>query len=129
VTQLASARPFSATTGLDNNGDGTNYDRPVIDGKVIGKSVFRGTGTQDVSVFLEARLRSSGRAIVVRVEGFNLFNHANMLWRGQTIYGDGANPNPTFGQLVSVGTATNALPSLMSIDPPRMVQFQVRFVF
>ena len=129
VTQLASARPFSATTGLDNNGDGNNYDRPVIDGKVIGKSVFRGTGTQDVSVFLEARLRSSGRAIVVRVEGFNLFNHANMLWRGQTIYGDGANPNPTFGQLVSVGTATNALPSLMSIDPPRMVQFQVRFVF
>ena len=52
-----------------------------------------------------------------------------MLWRGQTIYGDAANPNPTLGQLVSVGTATNALPSLMSIDPPRMVQFQVRFVF
>ena len=33
VTHLASARPFSATTGLDNNGDGTNYDRPVMTGR------------------------------------------------------------------------------------------------
>src|SRR5262249_18015013 len=30
LTQLASARPFSATTGVDNNGDGLNNDRPVI---------------------------------------------------------------------------------------------------
>ena len=44
VTQLASARPFNAVTGIDNNGDGANNDRPVVDGKVIGKSAFRGTG-------------------------------------------------------------------------------------
>ena len=43
VTQLASARPFNATTGVDNNGDGANNDRPVINGKVISKSAFRGT--------------------------------------------------------------------------------------
>ena len=48
VTQLASARPFNATTGIDNNGDGANNDRPVVNGAVIGKSAFRGTGTQDV---------------------------------------------------------------------------------
>src|SRR5205809_4475091 len=36
LTQLASARPFSATTGVDNNGDGINNDRPVINGSVIG---------------------------------------------------------------------------------------------
>ncbi|HEX7679351.1 MAG TPA: TonB-dependent receptor, partial [Thermoanaerobaculia bacterium] len=35
LLQYASARPFSATTGIDNNGDGANNDRPVIDGKVI----------------------------------------------------------------------------------------------
>ena len=35
--------------------------------------------------------------------------------------------NPTFGQVVAVGTATNALPSLANIDPPRMLQLQVRF--
>jgi hypothetical protein len=62
VTQLASARPFNATTGIDNNGDGANNDRPVVDGAVIGKSAFRGTGTQDVSVFIEGRIRGAGRA-------------------------------------------------------------------
>ncbi len=35
VTQLASARPFNSTTGIDNNGDGANNDRPVVDGSVI----------------------------------------------------------------------------------------------
>src|SRR5262249_39977724 len=29
LTMLASSRPFSATTGVDNNGDGANNDRPV----------------------------------------------------------------------------------------------------
>src|SRR5262249_49610019 len=32
LAMLASARPFSATTGVDNNGDGLNNDRPVING-------------------------------------------------------------------------------------------------
>ena len=44
-------------------------------------------------------------------------------------YGDTAIVNPTFGQVVAVGTATNALPALANIDPPRMFQFQVRFLF
>ena len=61
VTQLASARPFNAVTGIDNNGDGANNDRPVVDGKVIAKSAFRGTGTQDVSVFFEGRIKPAGQ--------------------------------------------------------------------
>ena len=77
VTQLASARPFNAVTGVDNNGDGANNDRPVVDGVVIGKSAFRGTGTQDVSLFLEGRIKPAGRTILLRLEGFNLLNHGN----------------------------------------------------
>ena len=128
--QLASARPFNSTTGIDNNGDGANNDRPVVNGAVIGKSAFRGTGTQDVSLFVEGRINVLPRKTVrLRLEGFNLFNHGNILGRAQTIYGDTATVNPTFGQLVAVGTATNALPSLANIDPPRMLQFQVRFMF
>ena len=76
MTQLASARPFNATTGVDNNGDGANNDRPVINGAVIGKSAFRGTATQDVSIFIEGRIKFGGRALLLRLEGFNLFNHA-----------------------------------------------------
>lgn len=129
VTQLASARPFNATTGLDNNGDGANNDRPVIDGAVIGKSAFRGTGTQDVALFLEERLPIQGKTVLLRLEGFNLFNHGNILGRAQTIYGDAAAPNTNFGQLVAPGSAATALPNLANLDPPRMFQAQVRFIF
>lgn len=130
LSQFASARPFNATTGVDNNGDGANNDRPVINGQVIGKSAFRGTMTSDVGFFAENRIPLSERmSILLRIEGFNLFNHANMLGRGQTVYGDTATPNATFGQFVAVGTASTAIPAFANIDPPRMFQLQARFVF
>jgi hypothetical protein len=130
VTMLASARPFNATTGVDNNGDGQNNDRPVINGVVIPKSAFRGTGTQDVSTFVEGRIKTSERtSILLRLEGFNLFNHGNFLARGVTVYGNGATADPAFGQFVGVGTATTAIPAFANIDPPRMFQLQARFVF
>ncbi|HEX6639476.1 MAG TPA: TonB-dependent receptor, partial [Thermoanaerobaculia bacterium] len=130
VTQYASARPFNATTGIDNNGDGQNNDRPVIDGKVIGKSAFRGTPTSDVAAFVEGRvLRTNLATVLLRLEGFNLLNHGNYLGRGLTIYGDGPTASPTFGQLVAVGTSTNALPAFANVDPPRMFQLQMRVIF
>jgi len=130
VTQLASSRPFNATTGVDNNGDGANNDRPVIDGKVIGKSTFRGTPTSDVGLFVESRFKpSEGTSILLRLEGFNLLNHGNYLGRGQTMYGDTGTPSPAFGQFVAPGTAASAIPAFANIDPPRMFQLQVRFVF
>jgi hypothetical protein len=129
LTQLASARPFSATTGVDNNGDGLNNDRPVINGAVIGRSTFRGSPTSDFGLYLESRINPSDRtAIVLRMEGFNLLNHGNYLGRGQTVYGDTGTPNPTFGQVASVSGST-ALPAFANVDSPRMFQLQVRFVF
>jgi hypothetical protein len=130
LTQLASARPFNATTGIDNNGDGANNDRPVVNGSVISKSAFRGTPTSDVGLFIEGRVKASERTtILLRLEGFNLLNHGNYLGRGQTVYGDTSTPNATFGQFVPVGTATNAIPAFANIDPPRMFQLQVRLIF
>ncbi|HEX9984343.1 MAG TPA: TonB-dependent receptor [Thermoanaerobaculia bacterium] len=130
VAQYASARPFNAVTGVDNNGDGANNDRPVIDGEVIRKSAFRGTPTSEVAAFIEARLfQTSAGAILLRLEGFNLLNHGNYLGRGQLTYGDTGTANPTFGQLVSVGSTTNALPAFANVDPPRMFQAQIRFLF
>jgi hypothetical protein len=81
VSQFASARPFNATTGIDN-GDGANNDRPVINGQVIKKSAFRGTPTSEVAAFIESRLRMFDRTILLRLEGFNLLNHGNYLGRG-----------------------------------------------
>jgi hypothetical protein len=130
LTQFASSRPFTATTGVDNNGDGANNDRPVINGQVMSKSAFRSTSTSDVGLFVEERIKPSERTtILLRLEGFNLFNHGNYLGRAQTVYGDTGTPNPTFGQLVAVGTATTAIPAFANIDPPRMFQLQVRFIF
>jgi hypothetical protein len=130
LTQFASGRPFNATTGVDNNGDGVNNDRPVINGVVVGKSAFRSTPTSDVGLFIEGRIKASERtAIVLRLEGFNLLNHGNYLGRGQTVYGDTGTPSSTFGQFVAVGTASIAIPAFANIDPPRMFQLQARFVF
>src|SRR5215510_8055950 len=130
VTMLASSRPFNATTGVDNNGDGATNDRPVINGAVIPKSQFRGTPTSDVAIFVENKIHLSERAsLLLRFEGFNLFNHGNYLARGVTVYGDAATPAPTFGQLAAVGTTSNAIPAFANIDPPRMFQLQVRLIF
>ena len=72
------ATRFNSTTGIDNNGDGANNDRPVVNGAVISKSAFRGTLTSDVAMFIEGRVKTSERtSILLRVEGFNLFNRFN----------------------------------------------------
>ena len=80
---------------------------------------------------MEKRFKfSESKALLLRVEGFNLFNHGNFLARGVTTWGNNPTVAPTFGQFVSnVQTATNAIPAFANIDPPRMFQLQARFVF
>ncbi|HZT76248.1 MAG TPA: carboxypeptidase regulatory-like domain-containing protein [Vicinamibacterales bacterium] len=117
---VASAKPFNPTTGVDNNGDGNNNDRPIIDGVLAGRYSFRGTPISSTDLFADYRLPTRGsRAVTLRAEAFNVFNHANVLARNGT-YGDTGTPLSTFGQ---------ATPGLASIDPGRMMQFQVRFSF
>jgi hypothetical protein len=139
LAMFASARPFNGTTGVDNNGDGANNDRPVIDGVVIGKSAFRGTPTSEVAIFVENRIKLTERAtLLLRLEGFNIFNHANMLGRGVTQYStvvggvDTATPLPSFGWFTpanAIGADGRAIPAFANIDPPRMFQLQARIVF
>jgi hypothetical protein len=133
LAMFASARPFSATTGVDNNGDGANNDRPVINGVVVPKSSFRGTPTSEVAIFVENTIKISERgSLILRLEGFNIFNHANMLGRGVTVYGDTATPASTFGWFTgatAIGADGHAIPAFANIDPPRMFQVQARFVF
>ena len=99
---------------------------------VIGKSAFRGTGTQDVALFVEGQIKRAGPDDAARGwKGFNLFNHGELSsGRAQTIYGDTAHGEPDVRSVRQpCGTATNAMPALANIDPPRMFQFQVRFIF
>jgi hypothetical protein len=129
VSEFASARPVNATTGVDNNGDGQNNDRPVVGGAVVGKSSFTSTPTSNVNLFGEKRVALGRHALLLRVEGFNMFNRLNVLGRAQTVYGNTETPNSTFGQLVAVTGASTAIPSVQNIDPSRMFQFQVRYQF
>lgn len=130
---FASARPINATTGVDNNGDGANNDRPVINGAVISKSAFRGTPTSEVAIFVENKIKLNERvSLQLRLEGFNLFNHGNYLGRGVTVYGDSPAPLPTFGWFTpatAIGADGHAIPAFANIDPPRMFQLQARLVF
>ena len=119
MNSLASAKPFNATTGVDNNGDGNNNDRPVINGVVVGRYAFRGTPTYDTDVYLQSTLKAANQSVVLRVEVFNLFNHANILGRNGT-YGDTGTAAPSFGQ---------ASAGLSNVDPGRMFQFQFRYQF
>ncbi len=137
IMMFASARPFNATTGVDNNGDGIQNDRPVINGVVIAKSAFRGTPTQDLSIFVENRIRTSETtSLTLRFEGFNMTNHANLLARGVTVYGNAATGvvNGDFGWFTNQFTTANAgrvngIPAFANIDPPRMFQLMARFTF
>jgi hypothetical protein len=121
ATFLASGRPFNVTTGVDNNGDGSNADRPVVGGRQFGRNVGRGTPSYDVQTFVQ---RDFGFAadrvrVSIRAEGFNLLNHSNIVGRNGA-WGDGEKPLPSFGQPIA---------GINSVDPGREFQFALRVRF
>jgi hypothetical protein len=109
VTQLASARPFNSVTGIDNNGDGANNDRPVIDGKVVGKSAFLGTGTQDVVVVRGRTAEASRPHHPAAARGLQPFQPRQYPRPGDHDLWRHGHPNAAFGQLVNANNATHAL--------------------
>ena len=119
VATYASGRPFNITTGVDNNGDGANTDRPVIDGRVVGRNAGRGDAVYDLSLFLERDFPLGALTLGLRAEAFNVTNHENVVgYNG--VYGNGATPLPTFGQ---------PLGGINNVDPGRQYQFQARLRF
>jgi outer membrane receptor protein involved in Fe transport len=119
-TQFATGRPYNITTGTDNNGDGSNSDRPVINGLVVPRNSGRGTNTYDVSAFVEKSIQIRERLQTsLRAEAFNLTNHNNIYGRNG-VFGNGATPNASLGA---------ALGGISNVDPGRQLQFQLRFSF
>jgi len=119
---IASGRPYNITTGVDNNGDASSTDRPIVDGALLGRNAGRGHSTFDLSLFLERSFALSHAVnLVLRAEGLNLTNHANVYGYNGT-YGNSASgvPLPTLGQ---------PLGGISNVDPPREFQFQIRVQF
>ena len=121
VVTAASGRPFNITTGADNNGDAANTDRPVIDGKVIGRNAGRNESVFTLDAFLEKSFGIGGHEFSVRAEGLNLTNRENVVGR------NGVFGNATNGQ--ALGTFGLPLGGISNVDPGRQYQFEVRARF
>ena len=117
VASAASGRPYNITTGVDNNGDGANTDRPVINGVVIGRNTGQGSSLFALDAFVEKDFPiAHGMQIGVRAEAFNLTNRANIVGRNG-VFGNAATLVSTFG--VPVG-------GINGVDPGREYQFALR---
>ncbi len=108
VYAYASALPFNIVTGADNNNDTTVNDRPAGVGRNAGRfpcfddlNATCGSRTFDVRLLRTFGLGKS-RKVDVMVEGFNLFNRANVVNVNNTL-GNNPTPSPTFRQVTAVG--------------------------
>ena len=118
--QMGSGFPYNVTTGVDNNGDGNNTDRPVVNGVVVPRDWGQAPAIYDFDFALQKAFRISERTSVsLRAESFNTFNHLNTFSRNG-VYGNTATPVSTFGQPVG---------GLANIGPPRQMQFTARIQF
>jgi len=107
-SQVASVQ----ATPVDNNGDGANNDRPVVNGVVIGNHRFGGTRRRYVGV---RRALNSTRGRSAPAGRVQPVHHANCSARA-TIYGDTTTVNKLSGQVVARTAAT--APALANIDRP-----------
>jgi hypothetical protein len=116
VATLASGLPVNPLTGVDNNGDTTNFDRPVG----FSRNTFQAPGqtSLDVSLAKSLTVKDTSR-LEFRVEVFNLFNGSNY-YQLNNIYGNGAVARSTFLQ---------PLAGVSNVDPGRQFQIAVRWLF
>ncbi len=118
--QLGSGFPYNVTTGVDNNGDGNNSDRPVVNGVVVPRDWGQAPALYDFDFALQKMFKIKERtSLALRAESFNTFNHLNTYSRNGT-YGNGATPVSTFGMPVG---------GLANVGPPREMQFSARIQF
>ena len=94
IATLASGFPYNVVTGVTNSGDTrATTDRPVINGRVVGRNTGRGTPIYDVSPFVGKRIALGTERfhMNLRAEAFNVLNHRNVVGFSGT-YGNGATP-------------------------------------
>ena len=117
---LGSGYPYNITTGVDNNGDGNNSDRPFVNGVVIPRDAGVGTPIYNIATALQKNFKIKERSnLSLRWEVFNVLNYQNIYGRNGT-YGNGALPAATLG---------TELGGISNIGPPRQMQFLAQYTF
>jgi hypothetical protein len=122
VGSFGSGLPYNIVTGTTNSGDtGATTDRPVINGVVIFRNAGRGNGQYSVDPFLSRAfpLYHDRVTLDLRVESFNVLNHANFVGYSGT-YGNGAAAGIGFGSPLAGVTAQL---------PARSMQFSAKVSF
>jgi hypothetical protein len=148
VVTAASGYRYNVTTGFDDNGDGSLSDRPAVApppetsaggsgagsisspggrGVVIGRNAGAGRAIYDTDVFVQRLFRVGGarqvrtRQVMIRVELFNVFNHANIAGYN-SIYGN---------SMTGVAAATLGMPlgGIANVFPGRQMQAVIRLQF
>jgi outer membrane receptor protein involved in Fe transport len=116
VATVGSGLPINAVTGVDNDGDGYRFDRPVG----FARNSFRTPpqATFDASLAKRFQVRE-GVHIELRAEVFNLFNRNNYI-KLQNIYGNTSTPRSDF---------LTPLAGVQNSDPARQFQFGARLLF
>jgi hypothetical protein len=122
TTTLSSGFPYNVLTGVDNNGDGVNADRPFLNGALTPRNSGQGSPLYDVDSSLQKAFNIGEKFHVnLRAEAFNLFNHGNYFTRSAT-FGNTATPVAAFGTLTGIG-------GIAQVGPSRMMQFSARVLF
>jgi len=120
LTTLASGGSYNILTGVDNNGDGSNADRPVVNGSLLGRNIGHAGPVYSTDLFTEREFRLSEQFIFrLRAEGYNMFNRSNIVGYNAT-WGNANTPSASFGQ--PVGGISNTFPG-------RAFQFSARLSF
>lgn len=113
---LASGLPINPLTGVDNNGDGNNVDRPVG----YSRNSFRGTPQRSLDLSLSRMFAVTERARVeLRADTFNLFNNQNY-YSFNKVFGNGSTAAATF---------LSAVAGIANVDPARQFTFGMKFLF
>ncbi len=112
IFTYASRLPFNILLGTDRNLDTNFNDRPAG----VGRNTGRGFDFASLDLRLSRRFSLTERwRLEAIVEGFNLFNRAN-LQIPNNVFGGGAIPLSTFGQPTAAGD-------------PRQIQFGLRLSY
>jgi hypothetical protein len=120
LTTLASGGNYNILTGVDNNGDGSNADRPVINGALLGRNEGHAGPIYSTDLFAEREFRLTEQFVFrLRAEGYNMFNRSNIVGYNAT-WGNANTPSATFGQPTG---------GISSTFPGRAFQFSARLSF
>jgi hypothetical protein len=117
---LGSGYPFNALTGVDNNGDGNNSDRPVVNGGVLPRNWATAPNIYNLAASLQKNFKIKERmGLNLRAEVYNFLN-TRIYYSLNGTYGNAALPAATFSQPVG---------GISNVGAPRQMQFLAQITF